>query len=195
MITPEEGVAVCGEATDSAAALKGMRRLKPDLALVDISLPNGSGLNLIRKVRTEKLPIKLLVVSIHDEALFAHRALLAGADGYIMKQEDPEEILHAIHDVLKGHTYLSEDILNAKGKPATGRRQSSDMRLDRLTDQELEILEWLGRGKNNLEIARIISATPKTVTQARMVIRQKLSLPNNQALARYAASWVENGNL
>src|SRR5208282_2400765 len=106
VINAEPGLAVCGEADNVRQALKGITQLKPDVVLVDITLSGKSGLELIKTVRTKDRTIKLLVVSMHDEALYADRVLRAGADGYIMKQEDLEEILHAIRDVLSGRSYV-----------------------------------------------------------------------------------------
>ena len=119
---------MCGEAGDAEHALQAIARLKPDLVLVDITLPGKSGLELIKELRSRNSEVKMLVVSMHDEALYADRVLRAGGDGYIMKQEDPEEIVHAIRDVLGGHIYVSEEVLagTTKGpsKPAAPSRKT-----------------------------------------------------------------------
>lgn len=194
MIDGEKELIICGEAATPTSALQQIRRLEPDLALVDITLPRGNGLQLLRQLRKTNKELKVLVISMHDEALFANRALLAGADGYIMKQEDPEEILHAIRDVLGGHTYLSEDILNGTEKSGQRRGLPKDSRLDQLTDQELEILEWIGWGKSTSEIAQLVRIRSQAVTTARTRIQKKLGLRTSPALARYAASWIKNAN-
>src|SRR5438270_256927 len=155
----EPDLDICGTAGDVPHALRAIRKLKPDLVLVDIGLPGKSGLELIKKIRLVDRKIKLLVVSMHDEALYADRVLRAGGDGYIMKQEDPEEILHAIRDVLGGHIYVSEEVLgptagkgngNGSAHAPTAKRANP---LADLTDAELELLEQFGQGRSNEEIA------------------------------------------
>src|SRR5208282_4088003 len=154
IISGEKDLSVCGEAGDADHALKAIARLKPDLVLVDITLPGKSGLELIKELRSRNSKVRILVVSMHDEALYADRVLRAGGDGYIMKQEDPEEIVHAIRDVLGGHIYVSEEVLASTAKVALKRIAEPETRpLDQLTDLELNILELLGRGKNSQEIA------------------------------------------
>jgi DNA-binding NarL/FixJ family response regulator len=194
IIRGEEDLRLCGAASDAIAARGQIARLKPDIVLIDISLPGKSGLELIREIRATDLAVKLLVVSMHDEALYANRVLRLGGDGYIMKEEGPAEILEAIRDVLNGHIYLSEDVLRGRPKGARqpGRAAAGNL-LDRLTDQELEILELLGLGKATLEIGREIDAIPGEVTRACAEIRHKLGLRHNHALLRYAVCWVETG--
>ena len=127
VINSEGDLVVCGEAADAEHALEAIRGLKPDLVLVDISLPGKSGLELIKDLRARNGGVKLLVLSMHDEALYADRVLRAGGDGYIMKQEDPEEVVDAIRDVLSGHIYVSDEILAgaSKGAPAGGSEPKS----------------------------------------------------------------------
>ena len=148
IISGEKDLRVCGEAGDAEHALQAIARLKPDLVLVDITLPGKSGLELIKELRSWNSQVRILVVSMHDEALYADRVLRAGGDGYIMKQEDPEEIVHAIRDVLGGHIYVSEEVLASTAKVSLKRISEPETRpLDQLTDLELNILELLGRGK------------------------------------------------
>lgn len=193
MVSRESAFIVCGEAADSVSALKEIRRLKPDLALVDISLARGSGLELIKKLRASSQKIKLLVVSMHDEALYADRVLRAGGDGYIMKHEDPEEILRAMCDVLNGHLYVSENVLNHSEKaPRTRDINSKETREAELTDLELELLELLGLGKSNVEIARALNCSSRAVANHCSTIRKKLKLRTSNALIRHAVCWVEN---
>lgn len=186
---------VCGEAGDAEKAFKEITRLKPDLVLIDISLPGKSGLELIRQIRAVNRTVKLLVVSMHDEALYADRALRAGADGYIMKQEEFQEILHAIRDVLAGLIYVSEVVLEKGGKDAPSPGSSASRRaLDKLADVELEILELLGYGKSNVEIARKLQLTTKAVAASCAKIRTKLKFKSDNELIRYAVCWVEEGD-
>jgi DNA-binding NarL/FixJ family response regulator len=195
LLNAEHDLAVCGQAGDADQALRDISRLKPDVVVVDITLPGKSGLELIRELRPQNRPIKLLAVSMHDEALYADRVLRAGGDGYIMKQEDPEEIVHAIRDVLGGHTYVSEQVLANRstgstvsaGRPAAVKSQP----LENLTDSEVEILALLGQGKSNLEIARQLRLGTAAVATYCTRIRKKLSLKSLNALIRYAVRWAE----
>jgi len=196
IVNAEEDLTVCGEASDAEQALPDIARLKPHLVVVDISLPGMSGLELIKELRARNGGVKLLVVSMHVEALYADRVLRAGGDGYIMKQEDPEEIIHAIRDVLDGHIYVSEEVLASGPKAAPTRpAQAKGGPIEQLTDAELEILELLGRGKSNSEIARQLGLNGKTVLADCKRIQKKLNLKHTHELLRYAVCWVETGTV
>ena len=193
ILNSEKYLKVCGAAGTVNQALPAIARTKPDLVLVDISLPGRSGLELIKELRSVDRKVKLLVISMHDEALYAARVLRAGGDGYIMKQEDPDEIVRAIRDVLAGRIYVSEAVMESS--QGGGRSRPSDEKarpLDQLSDSELEILELLGRGKSSREIARKLHQSERSVTAARSQLRGKLKLKNAQALFRYAVRWVES---
>jgi DNA-binding NarL/FixJ family response regulator len=192
IINGEGDLMVCGEAGDAEQALRSIPGLKPDLVLVDISLPGKSGLELIKELRARSGGVKLLVLSMHDEALYADRVLRAGGDGCVMKQEDPEEVVHAIRDVLEGRIYVSEQVL-AGGKQGSKARGSEPKSrpLGQLTDLELEVLELLGEGKSNLEIARQLHIRPGTASAHGTRIKRKLHLRSTNALIRYAVCWVE----
>jgi len=147
---------------------------------------------LIQKLRAADAQVKLLVLSMHDEALYADRVLRTGGDGYIMKEADPEEIVHAIRDVLSGHLYVSDEVIASRSKgslaaPAKAKRSL----LDQLTDAELEILELLGMGRSNGEIARKLRLSAKKIETACARIRKKLKLKTLNALIRYAVCWIE----
>lgn len=192
VINRERDLEICGQAGDAEAAFKEIIRQQPDLVLVDISLPGKNGLVLIKELRKVNQQIKLLVVSMHDEALYASRVLRAGGDGYIMKQEDPEEVVDAIRDVLSGHIYVSEEVLASKATlPKNSREPAAARPLDELTDAELQTLEWLGEGKDNTVIARNLKMTPAAVKADVKQIRSKLKLKTNNELIRYAVCWVE----
>ncbi len=194
VINSEGDLTVCGEAGDAEHALEVIPSLNPDLVLVDITLPGKSGMDLIKELRAEKRRIKLLVVSMHDEALYADRVLRGGGDGYVMKQEDPEEIVHAIRDVLDGRIYVSEDVISGAAKPARADGTEETSRpLGQLTDVELEVLELLGLGKTNSEIARQLHCGAKAVGAHCTRIMRKLKLKSINALIRYAVCWVETG--
>ncbi len=211
----EPGLKVCGEAGDAEQALRDIPGAKPDLVLVDITLPGKSGLDLIKELRAADSAVKILVVSMHDEALYADRVLRAGGDGYIMKQEDPEEIARAVHDVLAGQIYVSDAVMATRPSaidagPATpdrngharlveeaatagaqGSPAGQGRPLDALSDGELEVLQLLGKGKTNAEIGRQLSLTPRAVTKACASILKKLGLKSPNELIRYAVCWVE----
>jgi DNA-binding NarL/FixJ family response regulator len=194
IIGGEKDLTVCGEAGDADHALQAIARLKPDLVLVDITLPGKSGLELIKELRSRTDKVRILVVSMHDEALYADRVLRAGGDGYIMKQEDPEEIVHAIRDVLGGHIYVSEEVLASTAKVALKRISEPETRpLDQLTDLELNILELLGRGKNSQEIAHQLHFDVRKIMAHCAQMRRKLELKSDNALIRFAVFWVEGG--
>jgi DNA-binding NarL/FixJ family response regulator len=194
IINSEGDLTVCGEAANAEQALEAIPNLKPDLVLVDISLPGKSGLELIKDLRARNGGVKLLVLSMHDEALYADRVLRAGGDGYIMKQEDPGEVVDAIRDVLGGHIYVSEEVMAAKAKGAPARSSEPKSRpLGQLTDMELEVLELLGEGKTNLEIARQLRLATRSVSAHGTQIKRKLKLKSTNALIRYAVCWVEGG--
>jgi DNA-binding NarL/FixJ family response regulator len=184
----EKDLNVCGAAGDADHALQAIARLKPDLVLVDITLPGKGGLELIKELRLRNSKVRILVVSMHDEALYADRVLRAGGNGYIMKQEDPEEIVHAIRDVLGGHIYVSEEVLASGAKAFLKPTRP----LDKLTDLELSILNLLGQGKNNLEIARQLHLEVKRISAHCEQMRRKLRLKCYNALLRYAVVWVED---
>ncbi len=193
LIDEQPDLKVCGQAADAETALPAIKRLLPDAVLVDITLPGKSGLALIRELG--RLPqIKILVVSMHDEALYANRVLRAGAHGYVMKQEDPQEIVDALRDVLAGGIYLSEAVLESIGSATRKRAKISKRPLENLTDMELEMLEALGRGKSRKAMAKEFRLSERTITAWSGKIRKKLGLRSSGALMRYAVCWVETGS-
>jgi DNA-binding NarL/FixJ family response regulator len=194
LINDEPDLEVCGSADNAKQALREIKRLAPDLALVDLSLPGKNGLELIKELRATARKPKLLVVSMHDEAIYADRVLRAGGDGYIMKEEDPDEIVDAIRDVLAGHMYVSEEVLaGGAGGTAPRPHELKSSPLDNLTDVELEILELLGRGRSNEEIARQLRITTKAVDSACQGMPRKLNLKHGNELIRFAVCWIEKG--
>ena len=190
LLNAENDLTVCGEAGDAKQALKSIVKLKPDLAVVDLGLPGKNGLELIKEIRGLKLMVKLLVVSMFDEALYAQRVLRAGGDGYVMKQADPQEIVFAIRDVLAGHIHVSEDVFERDllNQPS-GKKAGA---LDLLTDSELEVLELLGHGKSSKEISHQLGLSSAEVNAHGNSIRRKLKLKSSNALIHYAVSWVDD---
>ena len=194
ILKSEPGLAVCGQAGSAEEALRDIPGLKPDLVLVDITLPGMSGLDLIKRLRPKYPEIKLLVISMREEQLYAARVLRAGGDGYVMKQQDPEEIIDAIRDVLAGRIYVSEEVLASGSKiPREGRPQPRSRPIDRLSDLELEILGLLGAGKSNPEIASHLDLNAGSLAGHYAEIRKKLRLNNTNALVRFAVCWTGSG--
>ena len=190
LVNDEPDLTVCGEAGDATKGLKSIIKIKPDLAVVDLGLPGKSGLELIKEIRAMKLELKLLVVSMFDEAIYAQRVLRAGGDGYIMKQEDPQEIILAIRDVLAGHIYVSEEVFARDSvKPSSKPKAAA---LDELSDSELEVLELLGQGNSSKEISQNLEMAGEEVNTHLDNIRRKLKLTSLNALIRFAVCWVED---
>jgi DNA-binding NarL/FixJ family response regulator len=191
LIRRDPGLAICGEASDAAQALTTIERLKPDVALVDISLPGRSGLELVKDLRAARPTTAILVISMHDETLYAERVLRAGARGYIMKQEGPEKMLRAIRQVLDGQIYLSSKMSIRILDAFSGQHSRTSSPIGRLTDRELEILELVGHGKDSRAIAKQLNLSFKTVDAHRGHIKEKLELRNHTELITYAAKWVQ----
>ncbi|MEZ4385999.1 MAG: response regulator transcription factor [Candidatus Krumholzibacteriia bacterium] len=192
MLELEADLEVCGEAEDGHSALAAIDRTHPDLALVDITLKGGtSGIELLKTIRQKHPRLKTLAVSMHEEETYALRALKAGAQGYVMKQEGTEKIREAIRCVLDGRTFLSEamtqtavDHLGAGGVP----RDNSPSSV--LSDRELELFELTGQGKEIADIARIMNISPRTVEVHRSHIKKKLGLKTSTEIFQCAYEWL-----
>jgi len=186
----DETCRICGEASDSAEGMGVIRKLKPDLAIVDLSLPGANGIELVKNIRAEFPKLPVLILSMHDESLYALRALRAGAQGYVMKQEALENVIIAIREVLAGRPYLSSD-MSAKliTNFASGTNHANPT--DKLSDRELEILELIGKGRDVREIAKALHISAKTVETHRAHIKEKLNLKNARQVTRFAVQWLE----
>ncbi len=192
LINHEPDLTVCGEAGSANEALELVVKLKPDLVLVDISLPDKSGLELIKDLHALHPGVKMLVISMHDESLHAERALRAGARGYIMKQEGGEKLSEAIRQVLAGHIYVSGKMSARILEVFSGQRtKASRSPIERLTDREFEVFSFIGQGIGTREIARRLSLSIKTIEVHRANIKQKLGLKGATELVRHAVRWVE----
>ena len=185
----EDAFKISGEAGDAAEGMVRIRELKPDLAIVDLSLPGANGIELIKNIRAEFPKLPVLILSMHDESLYALRALRAGAQGYVMKQEALENVIVAIREVLAGRPYLSSQ-MSAKliTSFASGRTQANPT--DKLSDRELEILELIGKGRDVHEISDALHISRKTVETHRAHIKEKLNLKNAREVNRFAAQWI-----
>lgn len=186
VINRQPDMTVCGEAENAPQAIRAVQKLNPDLALVDITLPGKSGLELVKDLRALLPKLVILAISLHDESLYAERMLRAGASGYITKQQPPEELVKAIRQVLDKRVYvsseLSESLLRRFSFQAPG--DLSPMKL--LTDREFEILHLIGEGKAQRDIARQLHLSPKTIAVHAANIRQKLHLKTTAQLIRFA---------
>jgi len=191
LIASSNGFAVCGEAANAAEGMSTLRKLKPDLAIVDISLPGANGIELIKNIRAEFPKLPVLVLSMHDESLYALRSIRAGAQGYVMKQEALENVVRALYEIVGGRPYLSP-AMSAKliTKFASGSENGKANPTDKLSDRELEILELIGKGHEVRDIATALHLSPKTVETHRAHIKEKLNLANARQVARYAVQWV-----
>jgi DNA-binding NarL/FixJ family response regulator len=182
---------VCGEAGNVREALLLAEQQRPDLAIIDISLKDGHGLDLIKQIRLRDERVKMLVSSMHEESLFAERALRAGAMGYINQQEAPEKVVEAIRQVLEGKmvfsSQMTERILHrAVGRPTPG----SQSPVEGLTDRELEVFELIGRGMTTRKIANQLGLSVHTIETHREKIKSKLKLKNSAELGRHALQWI-----
>lgn len=192
LINRQPDLVVCGEAGDPHAAMHEIARSRPDLILTDITMPGRSGFEFIKDLVAERPDRLILVVSMHDEVIFAERALRAGARGYVMKDAGGENLLVAIRQVLAGQVYLSPGMSARILDDLSGRRpRGSDSPIEKLSDREFEILQLVGVGKSTRDIAAQLNLSPKTVDVHRGHIKEKLQLKDSTALVRYAVRWVE----
>ena len=183
---------VCGEAADMSEALGLVADTQPDLAVVDISLKTGNGIDLIKRIKDRNDSVRMLVWSMHSESLYAERALRAGALGYINKDQATDKIIDAIRRVLEGKVYLSNAMAEKMLHRAVGggREEVTRSPLDVLADRELEVFRLIGQGVKTAEIAERLHLSVKTVETYRDRIRQKLDLSDGTELAHYATKWM-----
>ena len=180
------------EAGSAAEALTALRSLKPDAAIIDISLPGTDGLELTKMIRAERPDLPILVLSMHDESLYAERVLRAGANGYLMKQEVAEKIIPAMRKVLNGEIYLSDRAGQRILRDVSGRAGRTDKpSIEKLSDRELEVLRRIGQGQGTRQIAEQLHLSVKTIETYRAHIKEKLNLKNATELIRFAVQWAE----
>ncbi len=187
---------VVGQAGKASEAISVLDAVKPDLVVIDISLEDGSGIELIKQLKARNPEVKMLVNSMHDEKLYAERALRAGAMGYVNKEESMDQIVEAIRQVLRGRVYLSNAMSDrvlhrvvSGGSEEEGERSP----VETLSDRELEVFELMGKGLTTRQIAKKLHLSPKTVETHREHIKTKLNLTNNNQLLRHAVQWVLEG--
>ncbi len=192
LINQEPDLTVCGEAEDGLSAFDQVNKLRPDILLADITMPGKSGLELIKDIQATQPGLPVLVISMHEESLYAERVLRAGGRGYVMKQEGGKKLVQAIHQVLAGQIYVSEKMSSRILEIFSGRRSTSgDSVTSKLTDREFEIFQLIGQGRGTSEIAKELHVSIKTVEAHRGNIKQKLGLKTATELVREAVRWVE----
>lgn len=194
LINHQPGLSVVGESDTAAKALELVRANKPDLVILDVSLPKTNGLELIKQLKSEKPSLPMLVISMHDETLYAERALRAGARGYVMKKEPSEKMLLAINRVLKGEIYVS-DRMKQKMLQHVVNNQVSDENsspLDHLSDRELEVFQLLGNGFATRQIAEQLSLSIKTIESYRENLKLKLNVKSGAELIQHAIQWMKS---
>ena len=190
LINTQSDLIVCGEAKDSAEAIAGITKERPDVAIIDISLVNESGLELIKHLIKQFPQLAVVVLSMHDEALYAERALRAGARGYVMKHETSKSVVASIRRVLAGDIYISERIVNRMALRLTSaRRPLTSSPVERLSDRELEIFRLLGQGRTPSEIARDLNLSLKTVQAYCARAKEKFGVTSLTELLRAAIRW------
>jgi DNA-binding NarL/FixJ family response regulator len=190
LIDQESDLLVCGEADNARDAKIAIRELNPDAVIVDISLKQGDGIEIVKDARAHYPQLAILVLSMHDETIYAERLLAAGANGYIMKQAASDQFLIALRRVLGGSIYVSEAVGSSMiQKFAAGGTYVSANPIDQLSNRELQILQMIGRGLSTREAAVALNLSIKTVESHRQRIKRKLSLATGSQLVQYAVNW------
>jgi DNA-binding NarL/FixJ family response regulator len=191
LITEQSHLEVCGYADSAPIALDAMRRLKPDLVLVDLSLRGTSGIELIKLMKAEEPDLPILVISMHSEAVFGLRALKAGALGYVMKAEAMNHVAEAISKVLQGKIYVSPQFGEKLiFKAVQSAESGAGSPVDALSDRELEVLQLLGNGRSTRSIADTLHLSVKTIETHRAHIKEKLGFQDSEEMVKFAIEWV-----
>ncbi len=193
LIAHQPDMMVCGEAGEAGDALEKVRLLKPNLVLADITLPGRNGLELIKDLQAMDAGVLVLVISMHDESLYAERVLRAGGRGYVMKQEGGKKIMEAIRQVSAGQIFVSEKMSARILELFSGRRPpGGKAAVQNLTDREFEVYQLIGQGLGTKDIARQLHLSPKTIEVHRANIKVKLQTKSMAELIRHAVRWVES---
>lgn len=194
LISGQQDMEICGEADGQSQAIRLVREKRPDLAMIDLVLREGSGLDLCKHLASIQPGLRMLVVSAHDEELYADRALRAGAHGFISKGEAADRLIEAIRTVQSGGVWLSERMTErmlARVRQGSALAQSP---IERLSDREPEVFELIGRGRTTHEIAARLHLSPKTIESYRESLKTKLSLRNSTQLTHHAVQWLLESN-
>jgi DNA-binding NarL/FixJ family response regulator len=195
LIDREPDLLVCGEAEGSHSAFRAVATLHPDIVVLDISLNGPDGLDVLKEIRVKTGNLPVLILSMHDEAIYAERAMRAGANGYIMKQEATDKVLVAIRRILQGEVYLSERLTNTMLQQfVRGTSPVKSSPLVNLTDRELEVFRLIGEGHATRQIAEQLHLSVKTIESYQAHIKEKLALRNARELVQHAIEWTMNLN-
>ncbi len=182
---------ICGEADNAQGALHAMRQLHPEVVLLDVSMPGTNGIELIKLMLAEQPHLIILMVSMHDESLYALRALRAGAKGYVMKHQAMENVIEALRKVMSGGTYVSPQFSERLVfKAIQGRDSDLGAPVDKLSDRELEVLQHFGRGKSTRQIAEQLHLSVKTIETHRAHIKEKLGFRDAEEMVKFAVEWI-----
>lgn len=193
LIDRESDLSVCGEAEGAHSAFHAIATLRPDVVVLDISLSGPDGLDVLKEIRAKNAALPVLILSMHDESIYAERVLRAGANGYIMKQEATKRVLIAIRRILQGEMYLSERLTNSLLRQHLGGTAPlNNSPLANLTDRELEVFRLIGEGHATRQIAGELHVSVKTVESYQAHIKDKLALRNSRELLQHAIEWVMN---
>ena len=190
LINQEQDLAVCGHADDAKGARHAIAAYRPDIVILDISLNGPDGLDVLKDIRMRDEALPVLVLSMHDESLYADRALRAGANGYIMKQEATERVLQAIRRIRGGEVYVSDRIAKRLLRQVVSSPAPGKSPMEALTDRELAVFRLIGKGRGTREIADELYISVKTVETYQAHIKEKLSLKNARELVQHAFQWV-----
>ena len=191
LIGQQPDLLVCGEAEDSADAAEGIAVTQPDVVIMDISLRDGTGLDLLKSVHLQNADAKIIILSMHDEKLYAERCIRAGAQGYVMKAESSKRFLYAIREVMAGRLCVSEEMASVLAEKYMGLKPPAGSPLQTLSDRELEVYNLLGKGMETRQIAQSLNVSIKTVQAYCGRIKQKLGLASGAELLREAICWHE----
>lgn len=198
LVADDPELSICGTTDNAGDCISMLEKIHPDMLLVDVSLNGPDGIELIKRIRQINHNVGILMFSMHDEELYAERALSAGANGYVMKQEDPDILLKAIHQVLNGEIFLSPAMTSRLLKRISGSRtpKNSELKqsIEKLSDRELEVFELIGHGLSTRRIAEKLNLSAKTIETYRMHIKEKFELNDAAELAHHAVHWIEVGS-
>jgi DNA-binding NarL/FixJ family response regulator len=195
LIDREGDLSVCGEADGAHSAFHAIQTLRPDIVVLDISLSGPDGLDVLKEIRMKTASLPVLILSMHDESIYAERAMRAGANGYIMKQEATEKVLVAIRRILQGEVYLSDRLTNTMLQQyVRGVSPTKMSPLVSLTDRELEVFRLIGEGHGTRQIADELHLSVKTIESYQAHIKEKLALRNARELVQHAIEWTVNLN-
>ena len=196
LLNGEPDFIVCAEAENARKAMQAIADVKPDVAIIDITLQGTNGIELIKNIVAQWPELPILVLSMHDEALYAERALRAGAKGYVMKQEATEKLTGALRRIISGQIYVSEKLADKMMRKAIdGKAMQDASPVSVLSDRELEVLQLIGQGHGTRQIAEDLNLSVKTIESHRAHIKEKLNLRTAPEMVRFAVQWVNQGAL